>query len=149
MDEGGAVRGPGGRALPTEAEWEYGCRGADGRMYPWATSRRRRTRLNYYNEYGRTIDVGTIRRRQRAVRHGGQRVAVDGGLVQRDLLRGSAAQESPLRNPAGPAEETGNRTLRGGSWRNDGNLVRCAFRDNDPPGSKYYNVGLRVVAPGF
>jgi hypothetical protein len=33
---------------------------------------------------------------------------------------------------------------RGG---NDGNLVRCAYRDDDDPANKYYNVGLRVVIP--
>ena len=60
----------------------------------------------------------------------------------------AAGGESPVHNPQGP-EETGARSLRGGSWRNDGNLVRCAYRDNDPPGNKYYNVGLRVVGPGL
>ena len=55
--------------------------------------------------------------------------------------------ESPARNPSGPAAETGLRPLRGGSWRNDGNLVRCAYRDDDEPANKYYNVGLRVVMP--
>ncbi len=138
----------GGR-LPTEAEWEYGCRGADRRLYPWGDEPAAADRLNYYNEYGRTIDVGTYP----AGANGLYDMA--GNVWQwtadwfSETYYEEAAQESPLRNPAGPAEETGNRTLRGGSWRNDGNLVRCAFRDNDPPGSKYYNVGLRVVAPGF
>ena len=138
----------GGR-LPTEAEWEYGCRGTDGRMYPWGNEPAEAPRLNYYNEYGRTIDVGSYAPGANGLYDMAGNVWEWTADWYNDTYYAEAAQESPARNPTGPTEETGVRPLRGGSWRNDGNLVRCAYRDNDEPGNKYYNVGLRVVAPGF
>ncbi len=132
----------GGR-LPTEAEWEYGCRGGDGRMYPWGDEPAEAPRLNYYNEYGRTIDVGSYA----PGANGLYDMAGNVWEWTADWYSETYYAESPARNPTGPAAETGLRPLRGGSWRNDGNLVRCAYRDNDEPANKYYNVGLRVVAP--
>jgi formylglycine-generating enzyme required for sulfatase activity len=132
----------GGR-LPTEAEWEYGCRGGDGRMYPWGDEPAEAPRLNYYNEYGRTIDVGSYA----PGANGLYDMAGNVWEWTADWYGAAYYAESPARNPTGPAAETGLRPLRGGSWRNDGNLVRCAYRDDDDPANKYYNVGLRVVMP--
>jgi formylglycine-generating enzyme required for sulfatase activity len=37
------------------------------------------------------------------------------------------------------------RVVRGGSWLSDRDVVRCAYRGRDRPGSRSFNIGFRVV----
>ena len=54
---------------------------------------------------------------------------------------------SPSENPQGP--ESGEyRTLRGGSWGDGGDGVRCALRDSGDPNGRYVSGGFRLVSPG-
>ena len=51
---------------------------------------------------------------------------------------------SPERNPGGP--ETGERRAsRGGSWRHQIKVSRCAARSSIPPSFQYADYGFRVV----
>ena len=55
-------------------------------------------------------------------------------------------------NPKDGREDpaAGMRVLRGGSFNNHANCVRCAVRDNYNPDNGHDNVGFRVVvSPGF
>jgi formylglycine-generating enzyme required for sulfatase activity len=38
-----------------------------------------------------------------------------------------------------------NRVLRGGSWNNNAQNCRSAYRNNDNPGNRNNNVGFRLV----
>ncbi|MDR0557079.1 MAG: formylglycine-generating enzyme family protein, partial [Treponema sp.] len=49
-------------------------------------------------------------------------------------------------DPAGASSGT-YRVARGGSWRNDAEYVRVAFRDYYTPSSRYDNLGFRLVRP--
>ena len=40
-------------------------------------------------------------------------------------------------------------TLRGGTWNNNDNNVRCANRNNNHPDNTNNNVGFRLVSHGF
>ena len=54
---------------------------------------------------------------------------------------------SPERNPRGP--ETGTRRAsRGGSWRHQIKISRCAARSSIPPEFQYADYGFRVVCEG-
>jgi formylglycine-generating enzyme required for sulfatase activity len=45
-----------------------------------------------------------------------------------------------------PVDDTGNvRVLRGGSWGDDRDLARAAFRYSYHPNLRSYDVGFRVV----
>jgi formylglycine-generating enzyme required for sulfatase activity len=44
---------------------------------------------------------------------------------------------------AGPADRR--RVLRGGSFNNDRDNLRCANRNNNPPDNRNDNIGFRVV----
>jgi formylglycine-generating enzyme required for sulfatase activity len=46
-------------------------------------------------------------------------------------------------------KSSGSRALRGGSFRDGAQGVRCACRNGDSPVSRDGDIGFRVVSPGF
>ena len=127
-----------GYRLPTEAEWEYACRGK-------TTGER----------YGELDNIAWyIKNSEKQSQGVGQKIANEFGLY--DML-GNVWEwcndwynkEYPKdlqEDPHGP-ENGFNRVLRGGSWANFANNIRSAHRTRKDPFTRDDNQGIRLVLP--
>jgi formylglycine-generating enzyme required for sulfatase activity len=128
-----------GLDVPTEAEWEYACRG--GKQYTFGTDdgTLNTNKANYWNT---------------GIRHpaaAGSYPPNPFGLYD---LSGNVSEwchdwlgtypGGSVNNPCGL--QTGAcRTVRGGSWDYDSTFCRSANRNNVPPYEKDSDIGFRVV----
>jgi formylglycine-generating enzyme required for sulfatase activity len=127
--------------LPTEAEWEYSCRGgASSRtLYPFGNSITDK-HANYNNRRKRTSSVGAY------PPNGFGLHDMIGNVWEwcADWYDEAYYAKSPARDPEGPASGQ-LRVLRGGSWYNDASYCRAAYRDCHGPGYRNDGYGFRVV----
>jgi formylglycine-generating enzyme required for sulfatase activity len=147
-----------GAELPTEAQWEYAARGAEGRIYPWGDGFDG-TRLNYcdvncslgWSDGGQDDGHPTT---SPAGSYGGGASwcgALDlAGNVWEwvgDWYDAGYYATRPAGNSTGP-ERGQARVMRGGSWGNDSSDVRSANRSGSPPGTRLPSIGFRcAMAP--
>lgn len=121
--------------LPTEAEWEYACRGGTTTAYSWGDEFDDR----YANNGDDTILVLNYRPNPNGLfqMHGN----VDEWCA--DWFAGEYPDES-LVDPKGP-ESGPNRVRRGGNWLSDGRNLRSAYRYCSVPDARYLITGLRLA----
>jgi len=143
-----------GVRLPTEVEWEKAARGTDGRIWPWGNREPNSGVCNFNMPGGDTTSVG--RYPDGKSPYGLLDVAGNvwewtSSLWGKDF---SNPDYGYPYNPSGGRENQGapdsvRRALRGGSFRDDAQNVRCAYRNRHSPDNRFDSFGFRVVSPGF
>ena len=128
--------------LPTEAEWEYACRGWTSTRFGYGDdpSSTNLTNFAWYgdNSNGRTHPVG-------------QKLPNAWGLYDMHGNVWEWCQNRNGRYPGGwavdpPGADTGSsRVIRGGGWYDFARFCRSANRSGYPDGTKHFLVGFRAV----
>jgi formylglycine-generating enzyme required for sulfatase activity len=133
--------------LPTEAEWERAARGGHedaGALFPWGDEPPQ-SLPGYADRCGNYWKTGPEPVGRAAPNAYGLYNMCDNVHEWcSDWYGPDYYAVSPERDPRGP--ETGERRAsRGGSWRHQIKISRCAARSSIPPEFKYADYGFRVV----
>jgi formylglycine-generating enzyme required for sulfatase activity len=138
--------------LPTEAEWEYACRGGAStyQTFHFGNSLSS-TQANFdgRHPYGGADEGDYLKRTTRVgsySKNGFGLYDLHGNVWEwcLDCYDPGYYARSPGADPRGPSEGS-DRVIRGGSWDYDGQYCRSAKRDVRSPGYRDGNLGFRVA----
>ncbi|HMK37208.1 MAG TPA: SUMF1/EgtB/PvdO family nonheme iron enzyme [Desulfomonilaceae bacterium] len=141
--------------LPTEAEWEMGCRGGSVWVrYPWGDKLPGDRDTNFGDGNPKLPEsLTTVNDGFRYVSpvgsfppNGYGLYDMAGNVMQwvQDYYDRNYYEHSPLDDPQGPASGT-SRVNKGGNWYSSPADCRCAFRGFSGPTMSFWNLGFRVV----
>ena len=139
----------GGR-LPTEAQWEYACRGnTTSEFNTGSCLSNLQANYNWAAPYNNcTNSVTTLSNTTQAVGSYGANAFglhdMHGNVWEWCSDWYGTYPTTPQTNPTGSTTGTA-RVIRGGSWDSSARRSRLAYRNDYDPGSSGYDVGFRLV----
>jgi formylglycine-generating enzyme required for sulfatase activity/serine/threonine protein kinase len=127
--------------LPTEAEWEYGCRaGKPAGRYCHGDDKAMLESYAWYEENGReTHRVG----KKKPNAWGLYDMHGNAWEWCQDAFDPDYYQKSPRQDP--PGGDGRERVVRGGAYDTPALLCRCAMRSHNEPSQRYGEIGFRVL----
>ncbi|MCE9566581.1 MAG: SUMF1/EgtB/PvdO family nonheme iron enzyme [Planctomycetes bacterium] len=128
--------------LPSEAEWEYACRGGTKAEYHSGDGEDGLKKVGWYkgNASGKTQPVGGL----------------DGNLWGLKDMHGNVSEwcqdgfevgyygKSPATDPVNTNNQNNSRVFRGGSWHSLPEYCLAAYRYGSGPSNRDYGIGFRV-----
>lgn len=130
--------------LPTEAEWERAARGGrEGGLYVWGNEPPQAWPA-YVRRWGGEVRGPLPVREDTPNAYGLYDISENVHEWCADWFGKEYYSNSPANNPGGPAEGT-RRSSRGGSWRHQIKVSRCAARSSIPPTLEYADYGFRIA----
>jgi formylglycine-generating enzyme required for sulfatase activity len=132
-----------GFRLPTEAEWEYACRGSTETKYYWGDDITEIGSYAWYNinSMGFVHEVGL----KTPNKYGLYDMAGNVWEWANDYYSSIYYSYSPPKDPTGPSDGS-NKVIRGGSKGSASDYLGSANRPISlPPSSRYNDVGFRTV----
>jgi serine/threonine-protein kinase len=127
--------------LPTEAQWEYGCRAGSPGGWSFGDSE---IELDGYGWYQKNSDARTHPVGQKKPNAWGL-FDMYGNVSEwcADWFGQDYYKASPGSDPTGPPSGS-NRVNRGGGWGIGAGCCRSAYRNLNEPGIRYHDLGFRV-----
>lgn len=137
-----------GRTLPTEAQWEWACRGPNGNTYPWGEEPPDLSFANF------APGCDPVERRPTRPDQHPRNLSAFGA---RDLVGNFAEwcldnyrvgyESNSTNDPVYITDETDDHVVRGGCGLHDEDYLRCSARDHYAPGLRDNLIGFRCVRP--
>ncbi|MBI1281777.1 MAG: SUMF1/EgtB/PvdO family nonheme iron enzyme [Anaerolineaceae bacterium] len=128
--------------IPTEAQWEYAARGPSSPLYPWGNQFN--GQANVYGTAGGTVSVS--RYPEGASWVGAFNMAGNAGEWVSDCYSAAYDAQLVMNDPVSPCDGS-NEMVKSSSFAFNSYTAQSAYRFVNPPGKRWFDVGLRVVSP--